>query len=248
MAAQARTGELLLAGHADDAEQANQHTLELGISAGTDTALATFGGYLFAIRQHQGRVDEMADLFIDAARDNPSHTSLRAIVVLLLCEVGRTGEAAERLAEEARHGFDFPHDNIYLAALTPLVEAAVVTRHEESAHALLERLTPFASHVIGGGTSVIGSVARPLARAATMLGDYDQAEQWFAIAHDIHTKLQAPYWTARGQLDHADLCLTRRAEGDLPRARDLVVAASATAVEYGCDGLSKRADALLASI
>jgi len=78
-----------------------------------------------------------------------------------------------------------------------------------------------------------------------MLGNYDQAEQWFATAHDIHTKLQAPFWTATGQLDHAELCLARRAEGDLPRARDLVAAASATAVEYGCAGLSKRAAALL---
>jgi len=241
----ARTGGLLLAGHADDAELANQHTLELGISAGRPEALAVFGGILYRIRQHQGRVDEMADLFIDAARDNPSHAALRANVVLLLCEVGRTGEAVERLADEARQGFDFPHDATYLAALTALVEAAALTGHEESARLLLERLTPFATHVLCSSTIVSGSVARPLARAAAMLGNYDQAEQWFATAHDIHTKLQAPFWTALGQLDHADLCLARRAEGDLPRARDLVAAASATAVEYGCAGLSKRAAALL---
>ncbi len=248
LAAIARTNGLSLAGHADDAEQANQYTLELGISAGKDEALAVFGGVLFGIRQHQGRVDEMADLFIDAARDNPSLAALRAMVPLLLCQVGRTGEAAERLAEEARHGFDFPHDNIYLVSLTALVEAAAVTRHEESAHVLLERLTPFASHVIGAGPSVAGSVARPLARAATMLGDYDQAERWFATAHDIHTKLQAPYWTALGQLDHADLCLARRGEDDIESARNLITTAAATAAEYGCAGLTKRAEALLDTV
>ncbi len=243
-----RTGGLLLAGHADDAERANQHTLELSMSAGKPEALAVFGGMLYLVRQHQGRVDEMADLFIDAARDDPSIASLRATVVLLMCEVGRTGEAAERLADEARRGFDFPRDHSYLAALTALVEAAALTRHEESAHVLLEQLTPFATHVLCSGPTVSGSVARPLARAATMLGDYDQAEQWFATAHDIHTKLQAPFWTARGQLDLAELCLARRAEGDLPRARDLAAAASAIAVEYGCAGLTKRAEALLDAI
>ena len=248
MVAIARTGGLLLAGHADDAEQANQHTLELGISAGKDEALAAFGGNLYGVRQQQGRVDEMADLFIDAARDNPSLASLRAIVPLLLCEVGRTGEAVDRLADEARHGFDFPHDTTYLAALTALVEAAALTRHEESARVLLERLTPFATHVIGAGPSVSGSVARPLARAATMLGNYDQAEQWFATAHDIHTKLQAPYWTALGQLDHADLCLARRGEGDIENARNLITTAAATAAEYGCAGLTKRAEALLDAV
>jgi hypothetical protein len=248
MGAIARAWGLLLAGHADDAEQAAQHALELGISAGRPEALTTFGGHLYLIRQHQGRLDEMADPFIDAARDNPSIASLRATAVLLLCEVGRSGEAAERLADEARHGFDFPHDTTYLAALTALVEAAALTRHDESARLLLVRLTPFATHVLCSGSTVIGSVARPLACAAAMLGNYDQAEQWFATAHDIHIRLQAPYWTAKGQLDHADLCLAHRADGDLEHARELATTAAATAAEYGCAGLTKRAAKLLAVI
>jgi tetratricopeptide (TPR) repeat protein len=245
--ARVRTGGLLLAGHTDDAEIANQQALELSISAGKTEALAVFGGILYLIRQHQGRVDEMAELLIDAARDNPSIAALRATAVLLMCEVGRTGEATERLADEARHGFDFPHDATYLDALTGLVEAAALTRHQESARLLLERLTPFATHVLCSGPVVTGSVARPLARAATMLGDYDQAEQWFATAHDIHTKLQAPFWTARGQLDHADLCLARRGDGDVARARDLATTAAATAAEYGCAALSRRAASLFAT-
>jgi hypothetical protein len=91
-------------------------------------------------------------------------------------------------------------------------------------------------------------MARPLARAATVLGDYDQAEQWFATAHDIHARLQAPYWTALGQLDHADLCLTRRGDGDLQRARQLITTAAQTAAEYGCAGLIRRAENLSSSI
>jgi hypothetical protein len=84
-------------------------------------------------------------------------------------------------------------------------------------------------------------------RAATILDRYEQAEAWFAIAHNLHARLQAPYWTACGQLDHADLCLTRRADSDLQRARDLATTAAATAAEYGCEGLSRRAANLLAS-
>jgi hypothetical protein len=85
-------------------------------------------------------------------------------------------------------------------------------------------------------------------RAATLLGDYDQAEEWFAIAHDIHAQLQAPYWTAHGRLDHADLCLARRADGDLERARNFATAAATTAAEYGCAGLTRRAEAVLADL
>jgi hypothetical protein len=77
-----------------------------------------------------------------------------------------------------------------------------------------------------------GAVVRPLGRLATLLGDYDRAERWFATGHDIHARLQAPYWTARGQLDQADLYLARRGHGDLERARELATIALATAAEY----------------
>jgi hypothetical protein len=68
------------------------------------------------------------------------------------------------------------------------------------------------------------------------------------MAHDGNTRLQAPFYIALGQLDHADLCLARRADGDLERARQLVTTAAATAAEYGCAGLTRRADALLMSL
>ena len=68
------------------------------------------------------------------------------------------------------------------------------------------------------------------------------------MAHDIHARLQAPFWTALGQRNHADLCLARRADGDLERARDFAQIAAATAAEYGCAGLTKRAAALLADL
>ncbi len=67
------TGRLLLAGHADEAEAANERALELGIAASASpTRFGAYGGFLYAIRVHQGRLDEIADFFIDAARDNPS--------------------------------------------------------------------------------------------------------------------------------------------------------------------------------
>jgi hypothetical protein len=94
----------------------------------------------------------------------------------------------------------------------------------------------------------MGAIARPLARAAALLADYDQAERWFEMAHDIHNRLQAPFWIAAGQLDHADLCLLRHSDGDVSRARELGTSAAGTATEYGCADLTKRAASLLADI
>jgi len=242
-------GRMLLAGQADDAETANEHALQLGTAAGSGEALGAFGGVLYLIRRHQGRSAEIADFLVDVARDNPSIAGLRAVVPLMLCEIGRTDEARELLTAEASAGFEFPYDSSWLIGMCILTDAAATLRDESVARTLVDRLAPYATHVIcSSPPSITGATARPLARAATILRDYDQATEWFAIAHDIHTRLQAPYYTALGQLDHADLCLIRRADGDLERARELVMTAAATAAKYGCAGLTNRAAALRADL
>lgn len=247
--AQLVIGRLLLAGNVDDAEPANERALELGNIAGAPDALAVFGGVLRGIREHQGRLDEIADFFIDAARNNPSIAALRSAVVQLLCELGRNDDARALLAAEAATGFDFPYDVSWLAAMSNLLDAAATTQDHAAASTLVDRVAPFADHVIAlSGVKVNGAIARPLGRAVTLLGDYDQAEEWFATAHDLHARLQAPFWTARGQLDHADLCLARRADGDLDRARALATNAAAIAAEYGCGGLNRRAATLLDAV
>ena len=187
--------------------------------------------------------------FVEAARANPWIAALRSAVIPLLSGLGRLDEAHEQLAAEAAAGFDFPYNGrgsprwLISSTSPPTSETRSLPRM------LIERVAPFAGHVISlRGMKVNGAIARPLGRAATVLGDYDQAEHWFAIAHDIHNRLQAPYWAALGQLDHADLCLARHAEGDLQRARDFASTATATASEYGCAGLTKRAKALLAEL
>jgi hypothetical protein len=130
-----------------------------------------------------------------------------------------------------------------------LLDGAASTGDRDVASTLVHRVAPFSSHVIASSGALIeGTIARPLARAATAIGDYDRAEEWFTTAHDIHTRLQAPFWSAIGQLDHADLCIARRADGDIGRARDLALAAAAMAAEHGYAGLTKRAGALLDAI
>jgi class 3 adenylate cyclase/tetratricopeptide (TPR) repeat protein len=243
------TGRLLLGGHSDQAETANNEALELGLAANAPDAFGAFGGILYVIRQHQGQLDEIADLLIDSARNNPSIAVLRAAVPAMLCELGRIDEAHERLTAEAAGDFDFPYDQTWLASMSNLADTAATTGDQKVAQTLLERLAPFAHHIVSPSAALVrGAIARPLARAATLLGDYDRAEEWFAIGHDIHARLDAPFWTARGQLDHADLCLARRADGDIERARELATTAAATAAEYGCAGLTKRAAMMVADM
>jgi class 3 adenylate cyclase/tetratricopeptide (TPR) repeat protein len=242
-------GRLLLAGDADRAEIANDHALAVGTAAGVADALGAFGGLLYGIRQHQGRLDELADFFLDVARDNPSIASLRAAMPMLLGEIGRTEDAAERLAAEAVTGFDFPHNSMWLDCMWNLLEAAASVGDVATARTIVDRVAPFATHVVAPGAAIIkGVIARPLGRCASVLGEFDRAEAWFELAHEYDARLEAPFWVALGRLDHADLCLARRAEGDLERARGFSTTAAATGAEHGCAGLTRRADALLAEL
>jgi tetratricopeptide (TPR) repeat protein len=242
-------GRALLAGRVDEVETANEESLQLGLAINAAIPLASYGGYLYMIREHQGRLDELADFFLDAARDNPSLAALRSAVIVMLCAIDRLDEASARLAHEVAAGFEYPYDSNWLISMANLADGAATVGDRQAARMLIDRLEPFADQVLVPSLRASsGAIARPLARAATLLGEYDRAEEWFTIAHDIHERLRTPFWIARTDLDHAELCLTRRADGDLERARELATTAAATAAQYGCAGLAKRADALLAAI
>ena len=94
------------------------------MAAGSPEAMGAFGAILMHVRMLQGRLDEIADFFLDVARDNPSISVLRASVVFMLCELGRLDEARERIAAEAAAGFDFPYDDHVASAMCRFADAA----------------------------------------------------------------------------------------------------------------------------
>src|SRR5262249_46968660 len=136
---QLHTGQLLLAGRAEEAEVANERALEIGSAVGLPDALGAFGGMLYNIRLHQGRIDEIVDFFLDVVRDNPSIAALRAGVAMMLADLGRLDEARERLATEAASGFEFPNDATWLNGMNNLLEAAATSADVASARALVDR-------------------------------------------------------------------------------------------------------------
>src|SRR5262249_54542832 len=142
------TGQLLLAGHADEADAANEHALQVGLAADIPDAFGSYGGVMYNIRWHQGRVDEIAEFMLDCARDSPSIAALRAVVPMLLCEAGRIEDARERLAAEAAAGFDFPYDGSWLNEMFDLLDAAASTASADAARMLIERVAPYARQVV----------------------------------------------------------------------------------------------------
>jgi class 3 adenylate cyclase/tetratricopeptide (TPR) repeat protein len=229
----------------ETAESHVEATMTLGTRTGIVEALATYGGQLHDIRLMQGRRREIAPLFIEAAIANPTIPSLRTAAIGLCFEVGDLAEARRRYDDEVASGFSYPRAAQWLGAMDGAVDGCVMLGDSAGAATLYERLLPYADRAIYQIATSTRPLAGLLARLATQLGRFDEAEEHFEKAVGYGERLQAVYWTMRTLLDHADLCVARGAPGDDERARELATRARDTSREFGFAGLEARADAML---
>ncbi len=192
------------------AEASNEATLEIGARIDAPGALAAYGAVLFEIRHHQGRLDEIADLFTQAAADNPAIAALRAAVVSMYCALGRLDEARVLFEPDVANGFvDFPRDIVWTTAITLCADNGVDLGHRQAAQVLYDRLRPFRDLVAFNNGTVEGAISRSMGRLAHLLGRHEDAETLFRAALSMNERIEAPYWIARTKLDYADLLVHR---------------------------------------
>jgi len=232
-------------GHLDTAEALAEATMALGTRTGVVEALASYGGQLHDIRMAQGRRQEIAQLFIDAATQYPTIASLRNAAIGLCFEVGDLAEARRRYDDEVARGFSYPRSSQWLGAMDGAVDGNLAVGDPAGAAILYEQLLPYADRAVYQIATPARPVARSLGCLATRLGRFDEAEAHFGHALESMERLGAVYWIARTLLDHADLCVARGAPGDAEHARELATRAHGLAVEYGLGGVEARADAML---
>ena len=241
-----RSCRLCLSGDLAAAEASNDAALEIGARIEAPEALANWGAQLFAMRRHQGRVEEVADMFTQAAVDNPAIPVLRAGVVGLHCTLGRLDEARKLFEPDAANGFvDFPRDLVWTSAMILCSDNAVDLDHRPAAQLLYDKLDRCAGMVAFNGGTVEGPISRALGRLAHLLGRHDESEALFRAALAMSDRLHAPYWTARTKLDYADLLTDRAQPDDSAKATELVEQALAAAEQYGFGALQQRATAAL---
>jgi tetratricopeptide (TPR) repeat protein len=241
-----RCWRLTLSGDLVWAESANDGALEIGTRIGTPEAVGAYGGQLFAIRQNQGRLEEIVDFFAQAAAENPSIAVLRVGVIKMHCELGHFNEARALFEPEFASGFrDFPRDNTWTTSMASCADSAADLQHRAAARVLFEELRPFADYVVFNQGTVNGALDRSLGRLAHLLGDHDEAELLFRSALEINERIESPFWIARTELDYADL-LTDRTAGDDPADTEVLASqALATARERGYAALERRAQLVL---
>ena len=91
-----------------------------------------------------------------------------------------------------------------------------------------------------GNVYTCGSVAFALGRLAIVLGDFDNAEAHFESALAANRQIRATVWLGHTQCELASLLLTRDAEHDCARARELIASARQTAHALGLVRLQRK--------
>ena len=235
-----RSWSTLLGGDVARAEILAEEALQIGIESGEPDIMAFYGGQLFALRWHEGRMDEIVEIIAQVAVDNPGLPAYRAAAAHALIELNRDDEAREMLEAEKSSGFSAPNDYVLPTYLDVWARVVSHLNDREAAETLYRRLPP-PDLIVSNGLTVQGSAAYDFGILTRVLGRYDEAEAYFAKALKVHKNLEAPFFIALTQLEWGRMLLARRAPGDLARAEQMLHSALDLAQKYGFAAVERRA-------
>jgi class 3 adenylate cyclase len=227
-----RSWRCLCDGDIAAAEQTAQECLEVGMTMGIAAAMPVFASQILSIRVQQGRVDEIAAFMAEGVDSFVTLSdSWKAAVGLVNCMCGRLDDVQIMLEQEFADRFEhLPQDQSWLFVFCAWAECAVALGRRDVAAFVANRLRPYGSQMIFANSFMWGVVARTVGCLDAMLGDLASAEANLRHALEIHERFGAVYWTARTQLDLADVV-------DAP---ELVNAARLAIDRYGLEGLRPR--------
>jgi tetratricopeptide (TPR) repeat protein len=208
------------------------------------------GIQLFVLRGLQGRLTELEEGARAFAEQYPLLPAWRCGLAFLCGEVGKEDEARRRY--RALTGEHFGWTNRaggWLIGICTLTELCAQFDDTDGAPKLYATLDPFSGTnvVIGYGAACFGAADRPLGVLASVLGQFDRAEEHFRAALDLETRMAMPVFAAWTRTHYAAMLLARDGEGDFERAAELLEAALEATRAAGADRLTRIAEWLLAA-
>jgi class 3 adenylate cyclase/tetratricopeptide (TPR) repeat protein len=243
-----RAGRVLQAGHIDEAEGLVYEALELGRVAGQSDAalLSSYQRYMLGF--DRGRIGDITDEIVGLAARAPGVAPvLTSMLALAWSELDEPAKAAAAFDELAASGFvDMRLDSTWLAGITNAAAVCAYLGDTGRALVLSDLLAPYAEQMPVAGLGMAGgSVSHYLGLLAATLDRYDEAEAHFRAAVEMHTRIEAPTWLARTELEWARLLLRRDGPGDRDRARQLLGESLSTARRLDLATVARRAATLL---
>ena len=156
-------------------------------------AQAHFMGQLYRVRLAQGRLAELVPTLEAIVRGHPDHPAPQITLCGAYCRLDRRADAEALFVEDAAVEFaSLPWDRYSLMGLATYAQVSVYLNARRPAEALYERLRPFADQIAFGESTCMGSVSLYCGLLATMLDDFDAAEDYLVRAESAHLSLESP--------------------------------------------------------
>jgi class 3 adenylate cyclase len=225
----------ILEGEFTAAEAYAEAALDAGQNVQGQNAAGVYGVQMFTLRREQGRLAEVAPLLKRFVDNNPGETVWRPGLTVVASDLGYFDMAKHNFEEIAEADFRLPMDAKRSATLSYLAEACVALGDERRAETLYKLLFPYrrANITIGIGTICCGAAARFLGMLASLMEDWEVAEEHFEAATAMDTVMRAWPWLAHARHDFATMLRRRGRHSDLAHIEHLRSEALATATKLG---------------
>jgi len=231
-----------IAGMTDDAERLATEAFQIGADCGQPDAEAFFGVQLAVVNWQRGTMGELAPLIEQMIADSPGLPTLKAALALAYAQSDRFDDARRVLDDFAATGFQLPQDSAWINGMTEYAEAAVACGDPSFAQPLFDLLKPWSEQFSSaGGVTAEGPVSNVLGGLATLLGNYDDADCYFAQAATFNARIDAEFFAAQTNLLWGTMLAQRQESGDTERARDLLTNARDVATTHGYANVERRA-------
>ncbi len=234
----ARASRAFLAGDLAAAERHADAARQSGTEAGHPDAERVHLLTMLAVRQQQGRIDELASGLdpVSSSAGSDAYALLRAIA-----DAGRLQEIAPWYRSAIAAGLPDANEPTGHAALANLGYLAALLGDVANAGLLYERLEPWADRF--AVTDIFQHVgAHELGMLAATTERTDDANRWFAKAIEVHEDVPAPLFAAETRLEWARV---RFATDEVDRARELIGQALAASAKGNAAGIEGQARTLL---
>jgi DNA-binding SARP family transcriptional activator len=222
-----RAALALFRGEFDSAPALIDEAYALGRDAATFNALSSYLVQRFVLYRERGEPPYDEDALRRWDAESVTYTILRCARASLLLEQGRRSEAGKLFESLAQDEFGRIYvDEEFLASMTLLADVCRSLGDTERAGTIHAKLEPYSElNAIGYPELVLGSVQRPLAVLAAMMGHSDEAGDRFERAREMNESMGSRPWTAHTLHDHARMLAARGADDDRGAARERLHAA-----------------------
>jgi tetratricopeptide (TPR) repeat protein len=243
-----RTLLALFEGRFAEGERLAEQAFVIGQRALSWQAVASYSLQKFVLLRERGELASFAaEMSSLADQYEPSYPMFRAVLALLLLDLGREDDARPHFETFATVGFDnLGRDNEWLFGTAVLGEVAARLEEVDQCAVLYERLLPYEGrNVVAPGELSIGALSRYLGLLAVTLGRHDEARRHYEEALEMNRRIGARPWVAYTQYDYARMLLTGDGSGGRKEAAGLLRDAHAACQAMGMTALGQKVSVML---